>query len=156
LPQPLPRLRLNLDFMPSPAPDRPGLFIRDPYKLSDAMMIVPPLLVECLQLFDGAQTELDLRSALVRMTGELDVSQIASHLIDSLSNAGFLEDEKFEKMRAERIRRFAAEPIREPAHAGGAYPDDPADHGAVYGRARQAVSGGRWRPVRDRGTACQP
>jgi len=42
VPQPLARIRLNLDFMPSPLPDRPGLFIRDPYKFSGAMLIVPP------------------------------------------------------------------------------------------------------------------
>jgi len=125
LPQPLPRLRLNLDFMPSPVPDRPGLFIRDPYKFSDAMMIVPPQLVECLRCFDGGQTELDLRLELSRLTGELEVSEIARHLIDTLSAAGFLEDERFAAMRDERMQRFAAEPIREPAHAGGAYPADP-------------------------------
>jgi len=127
-------LRLNLDFIPSPVPDRPGLFIRDPYKFSDAMMIVPPPLVECLQCFDGVQTELDLRSALVRITGELQVGEIATHLIETLSNAGFLEDEKFAAMRGERVKRFAEEPIREPAHAGSAYPADPEEMRATMAR----------------------
>jgi AmmeMemoRadiSam system protein B len=120
-------LRLNLDFMPSPAPDQPGLFIRDPYRFSDAMLIVPPVLIECLQCFDGSQTDLDLRAALARVTGELEVSGIANHLTDTLSKAGFLEDEAFERMRSERVRRFAAEPVRLPSHAGAAYPADPAE-----------------------------
>ena len=47
---------MNLDFMPSPSPEHPGLFIRDPYKFTDAMLVIPPPLVECLQCFDGAQT----------------------------------------------------------------------------------------------------
>ena len=82
----LPALRHNLDFMPSPSPDHPGLFIRDPFRFTDAMLIIPPVLVECLQCFDGQQTELDLRESLVRLTGELDVGQIEQHLIDTLGH----------------------------------------------------------------------
>ena len=53
MPELLPRLRMHLDFMPSPSPEHPGLFIRDPYRFSDAMLVIPPPLVECLQCFDG-------------------------------------------------------------------------------------------------------
>src|SRR5205814_4335994 len=70
----LPRLRFNLDFMASPSEEHPGLFIRDPYKFSDAMLIIPPVLVECLENFDGEHTELDLRASLVRATNSLEVS----------------------------------------------------------------------------------
>ena len=59
--------------MPSPSPEHPGLFIRDPYQFTDAMLMIPPPLVECLHCFDGEHTELDLRAALVRITGDLDV-----------------------------------------------------------------------------------
>ena len=37
--QPLPRLRLELDFMPSPVEDRPGLLIRDPYQFSNLQVM---------------------------------------------------------------------------------------------------------------------
>jgi len=57
---------MNLDFMPSPSPEHPGLFIRDPYRFSDAMLVIPPPLVECLRCYDGSQTDLDLRAVLVR------------------------------------------------------------------------------------------
>lgn len=127
MPQPLPRLRLTLDFMPSPSPDHPGLFIRDPYKFSDAMLIIPPALVQCLPCFDGRQTELDLRAILVQVTGGLDVSELESHLIETLSSAGFLEDENFARMEAEQRRAFAEKTVREPAHAGSAYPEDAAE-----------------------------
>jgi MEMO1 family protein len=131
LSQPLPRLRLNLDFMPSPSPDHPGLFIRDPYKYSDAMLIIPPVLVECLQCFDGRQTDLDLRAVLVRLTNDLEVGGVGQNLIDTLSNAGFLENEVFEQMKTERRREFAEQPVREPAHAGAAYPADPEEFRAT-------------------------
>ncbi len=110
--------------MPSPSPEHPGLFIRDPYKFSDAMLVIPPPLVECLQCFDGEQTELDLRAALVRITGELDVGELQRQMIDGLSGAGFLEDENLERMQTARKREFAEAAVREPAHAGSAYPSE--------------------------------
>ncbi len=119
----LPRLRMSLDFMPSPDPDQPGLLIRDPYHFSDSMLLVPPPLVPCLACFDGEQTELDLRENLVRATGEIQVGELEKNLTEALSGSGFLEDETFEQMRLEKIREFAAAPRREASHAGSAYPD---------------------------------
>jgi AmmeMemoRadiSam system protein B len=124
VPEPLPRLRMTLDFMPSPSPEHPGLLIRDPYRFSDAMLIIPPALVECLGCFDGLQSELDLRKRLVELTGEIDLGGVDRNLIDTLSAAGFLEDDAYSQMREHRVREFAASPLREPAHAGSAYPAD--------------------------------
>ena len=108
--------------MPSPSPDHPGLFIRDPFRFSDAMLIIPPPLVECLECFDGRHTELDLRAVLVRLTNDLEVGGIVQNLIEALSGAGFLEDEVFERLEAGKRREFAELPVRQAAHAGSAYP----------------------------------
>ena len=121
----LPRLRTNLDFMLSPLEDKPGLVIRDPFHFSDATLIIPPALVGCLELFDGEHNGLDLRAYLVRLTGDLDASGLEKHLLDALSGAGFLEDENFERRKAEAERAFASAPLREPAHAGAGYPGEP-------------------------------
>ncbi|HYI93977.1 MAG TPA: AmmeMemoRadiSam system protein B [Bryobacteraceae bacterium] len=123
--QPLPRLRMNLDFMPSPVEDRPGLLIRDSYGYSDAILIIPPELVQCLSCFDGEQSSLDLRELLVRMTGELDVGSLEGHLLNTLSSAGFLHDETYERMREQKRLEFSAAESRVASHAGSAYPDDP-------------------------------
>src|SRR5438309_9900438 len=108
--------------MPSPVEDRPGLLIRDPYRFSDVTLIVPAPLVQCLELFDGEHTDLDLREALVRITGDLSVSDIEQHLIGALNSAGFLETEEYDHMREQRIEQFGALTVREPTHAGSAYP----------------------------------
>jgi hypothetical protein len=111
--------------MPSPWPEHPGLFLRDPYHYSDAMLVIPPLLTGCLGCFDGEQTELDLRALLVRLTNTLEVGEIVRQLTDTLSSAGFLEDDAFAAMRDQRRRAFAENPVRDPAHAGSAYPAEP-------------------------------
>jgi MEMO1 family protein len=123
----LARLRPTLDFMPSPLQDRPGLLIRDPFRFSDATLILPPVLVGCLEFFDGDHSELDLRAYLVKLTGDLDVGGLVGHLADTLANAGFLEDENFARIKDAAERAFAEAPVREPVHAGSAYPADPAE-----------------------------
>lgn len=115
---------MDLDFRPSPVEDRPGLLIRDPYRYSDATLIVPPPLVACLERFDGRQTTLELSKALLEITGDPDVSELREHLVSTLSGAGFLHDSNFDRLRDQRHLRFAEAPEREPAHAGSAYPAD--------------------------------
>jgi hypothetical protein len=120
----LPRLRFNLDFLPSPDPARPGLFIRDPYHYSDATLLIPPVLVEALECFDGTQSTLELRAELVRITGEIQVGEVEKNLFESLDDAGFLENETYRKLKAAREADFAAEAKREAIFAGSAYPSD--------------------------------
>jgi AmmeMemoRadiSam system protein B len=120
----LPRLRFNLDFTPSPDPARPGLIIRDPYHYTDATLVVPPPLVQALECFDGQQSTLDLRSELVRITGEIQVGDLEQHLFDSLNDAGFLDNDHYRALKAKREAEFAEQPIRESIFAGSAYPDD--------------------------------
>lgn len=122
----LPRLRLNLDFTPSPDPARPGLFIRDPYQYSDSTLLVPPPLVQVLECFDGIQSTLDLRSELVRITGEIQVGELEKHLFDALNEAGFLENETYRSLKARREFEFAAQPGRDAVFAGAAYPKESA------------------------------
>ena len=100
--------------------------IRDPYRYSDTTIIIPPALVECLRFFDGEQTDLDLRATLVRLTGDLQIGELQSNLTESLSAAGFLENEIFATLKEQRHRRFAEALKREAIHAGSAYPSEPA------------------------------
>jgi AmmeMemoRadiSam system protein B len=113
--------------MPSPVEDRPGLLIRDSFRYSDAVLIVPPPLVECLRCFDGEQTQLDLRAALVRITGDLQVGAIEEQLIEVLARSGFLEDENFQALKEQCHRAFAEATVRTPSHAGSGYPENPED-----------------------------
>jgi len=123
----LPRLRTNLEFLPSPMPDRPGLLIRDAFAYSDVSLIIPPALVECLTCFDGTQTDLDLRALLVRMTGDLRSGEAGEHLFQALQQAGFLEDEHYEALKQRKHREFQESPVRPSILAGRSYPGEPAE-----------------------------
>lgn len=98
--------------------------IRDPFRYADAMLVLPPALVPCLALFDGAHDEGDLRALLSRITGTVEAGDLVRHLADTLSGNGFLQDDVFDRRRDERHRAFAAAERREAVHAGSGYPDE--------------------------------
>ena len=87
---------------------------------------MPPLLARCLSYFDGAHDQDDLRARLASLTGTIKVADVAKQLVTALSEAGFLEDERFAALREAREQAFAAGDERVPAHAGSGYPDEPA------------------------------
>jgi AmmeMemoRadiSam system protein B len=118
----LPALRRDLDLIPSPVADRPGLLMRDSFGYSEGAIIIPPVLVKCLRCFDGRHTVNDLRELLVRLTGYLDVDTMATGLLNALEQNAFLDNETFADRRDTRQREFAQSATRTPAHAGTAYP----------------------------------
>jgi AmmeMemoRadiSam system protein B len=120
-------LRRGLDAMPSPVKERPGCLLRDPFRYTEDVVIVPPPLVPFLRFFDGAHEEADLVTALLQATGEIGAGDYARGLADSLRRSGFLEDDELERRRRERHRAFADAPRREASHAGVAYPTEPAE-----------------------------
>jgi AmmeMemoRadiSam system protein B len=124
MPGRLAALRRGLDAVPSPVKDRPGVLLRDPFRYTEDMLIVPPPLIPFLRYFDGGHEEADLATALVRATGELGAGDYARGLADSLRRGGFLEDDELERRRQTRHRAFAQAPHREASHAGAAYPMD--------------------------------
>ena len=121
----LPALRAELDIMPSPVPDQPGLLVLDPFQYSDATVIIPPLLARGLAFFNGEHTELDLRAELTRLTGELQTGEVATHLAETLDKCGFVESATCFEMRDAKHREFAEADVRKPAHAGSGYPAEP-------------------------------
>ncbi len=129
----MPRLRMDLDLLPSPDPGRPGLMLRDPFGYSDRVLLLPPLLAQALQYLDGEQSELDLRHFLVRATGDVSAGAAADQLLAALDESGFLDNATFAAMRDRRHREFAEAPVRVPTHLGpGGYPGDPEELHTVF------------------------
>jgi AmmeMemoRadiSam system protein B len=125
--------------MPSPIEDKPGLLIRDPFQFSDATLIIPPALIEFLEYYDGKRSALDLRAELVRISGDVQAGQIEEQLSGALSQAGFLEDEHFERLRGAAEHAFGETPVRMASHAGSGYPEE---RRALAGTMADYLAGG--------------
>jgi AmmeMemoRadiSam system protein B len=121
----LPRLRAELDGMPSPVPEQPGLLLRDPYRYSPAVLVIPPALIPSLAFFNGQQTDSDLKADLYRRTGQLVGGEVIETFVQTLREQGFLETDEYYRMREARQKEFRGAPARAPSHAGSAYPDQP-------------------------------
>src|SRR2546421_256045 len=116
--KPLPKLRHTLDVFPSPIEEHPGLLLRDPFRYSEEILIIPPALVGGLRMLDGQHTEPELQDYLSKLVGqEFPLSHLQG-FIGELQSCGFLETIEFEQRRAHRHAEFAAAPVRDPAHAG--------------------------------------
>jgi hypothetical protein len=120
-------LRNDLDAMPSPDPENPGVLLRDSFGYSERVLVVPPQLVRALAFFDGQGTEDDLREFLVRATGRFDVGEQLQELVSTLSESGFLENDVYFSLREAAHREFAELSVRPAAFAGAAYPECPED-----------------------------
>ncbi len=123
----LPRLRQGLDIFPSPIPDRPGYVIRDPFRYSEEILILPPLLAAGLSYFDGESTLLDVQAYLTRLVGQIVPSDVIESMVDVLQQNGYLETEELERLKRKRHSEFAAATERLPAHSGSGYPNQTAE-----------------------------
>lgn len=121
----MPALRQDLDVMPSPVADRPGLLVRDPMGFATGTLIVPPPLIPLLAVFDGQSEVGEVKAALVREAGDLRAAAIVDQLLEAFGGGGFLVDATYASLRAAKEGAFAAAASRAPAHAGTAYPDEP-------------------------------
>lgn len=113
-----------LDVFPSPVEEQPGLLLRDPFRYTEDILIVPPVFIGALRMLDGSYTEAQLQSHLTEVIGRPFPIHPIHEFIEVLQQSGFLETVEFERMRADKHAAFAALPQRIPAHAGTAYPDE--------------------------------
>jgi hypothetical protein len=104
------------------------------------MLIIPSALVPCLAFFNGQYERAQVVEALVRLSGDVRVGQVVDHLLDTLSEAGFLEDEVFDGLRDQRLRSFAEAASRVPA----------------WPKSRAATPRPRFRPIADRWSGSRP
>jgi AmmeMemoRadiSam system protein B len=124
----LPRLRHGLDFMPSPIAESPGLIVRDSFRYTETVLLIPPGWIPALAFLDGARTALDVQAYLTRAgDGRLVLLEDVRQFVDALRGHGFLDSEEFHQLREVRHEQFRQALERVPAHAGSAYPADAAE-----------------------------
>jgi hypothetical protein len=121
----LPKLRPDVDVMPSPVPGQPGLLLRDPFLYTNDILVIPPPWVALLQCLDGEHSVLDAQSLLTRLSGGQVVARSdLEQFVAILTQSGFIESDELDRLKQQRHDEFRRASVREPTHAGSAYPGD--------------------------------
>jgi len=120
-----PRMRDDIELLPLRYGDQQTVMVRDPLGLIKEPIILNSAVLPILAMLDGTRTISDLRFFLTRSQGGVLVTTDEVHrILDQLSAAFLLQDERFEKAKAEIVLKYAAQPVRHAFHAGVAYPED--------------------------------
>lgn len=144
----LPKLRWDLDVMPSPIPQRPGLLLRDPFGYTDAVLVIPPPWIPVLSCLDGEHSDRDAQVLLTRRNGgEIAPIEQVREIVSVLRENGFLLTEELEAKKAERHEAFRRAPRRKATHAGSAYPERAEAIEAAFGSHLPSSPGGEARAM---------
>jgi MEMO1 family protein len=119
-----PRLR-RIEAFPVETANGRALGIRDPAGYTQAVLVLPPALVEVVSLFDGDHSIGDIQEALLRRHGELIDSGRIGGVVETLDEHGFLDSPGFAARRTAIEAEFRRSSTRPATHAGGAYADGP-------------------------------
>jgi len=126
-----PRLR-PLEAFPVQHEGRRVIALRDPAGYTDAIVLLPRVLLEVVSLFDGEHSIADIQAAIMRQHGELVSRARITEIADALDEQGFLDSPHFAERRAAIDRAFLEAPTRPAAHGGSAYPLDPSEIHAFF------------------------
>ncbi|MBI2152789.1 MAG: AmmeMemoRadiSam system protein B [Candidatus Rokubacteria bacterium] len=119
-----PKLR-PVEAFPVEAGGKKGIALRDPAGFTDAVLVLPPPLVDIVSLFDGEHSLLEIQEIFMRRHGRLLFKERLEEISRTLDEHGFLDSETFSRRRATIETRFRASPTRPAVQAGSAYAAEP-------------------------------
>lgn len=101
-----------------------SVLLRDPWGIAPQVVLTEKASFLAM-LLDGSRDLRDIQVAYMRRYGELLFEEDLKGFLDYLDRHFLLDSPRFRERLQEIERQWARSPVREPAHAGEAYPDDP-------------------------------
>jgi len=105
----------------------PYMMLRDPLGFLEGAILVPQALAPLLSLCDGTRDIGALQAAFELYTGILLTAENLGQFISSLDEALLLDNEKFARVRTEKLEGFRSAGFRPPSLSGVSYPGHPAE-----------------------------
>jgi|DewCreStandDraft_1066081.scaffolds.fasta_scaffold00051_154 AmmeMemoRadiSam system protein B len=113
---------------------QPMLLLRDPLRLTDQILLLPPTASVVLSLIDGQRDLAAIRAAFQLRTGMTLSLSALEDLVAKLDEALLLETPRYYAARQAALTAFRTAPYRPPALAGETYPADPEELEALLER----------------------
>lgn len=112
---------------------QPMILVRDPEGLLPDPIVVPMPMFMLATLFDGQRELREVQQVLAQASGgQIVPTEQLEKIAEQLDQLYLFENERAAARRVELEAEYAALPARPAAHAGSAYPDDPAEAIEVF------------------------
>jgi len=111
-----------LDFQPVIYEGEQMWFLRDPLRLTEYQLMMPPGMAQLLPLLDGTRDMATLHADFCTLAGETVPYTVVEQAITQLDKALLLENERSQAALAEELADYCRQPFRPPALAGISYP----------------------------------
>ena len=118
----LPKLREDIQFIPTELQGQQVLVVKDPLALFEKVIVLAQEAAVILPLFDGKHTRGDVATLFERVTGQSISNQVVETIVSDLERLVLLQTEQYHHLLAQKESDWKAENTRKPAHAGQAYP----------------------------------
>jgi len=121
-----PKLRSDLVIVPVELEGQKLLMFQDPSQWCEEIVFMPIELAPVLQFFDGAHGVREIQEQLMRLTGQLIMSEDIERLIKQMDSRYLLDSENFRAYVNQIKSGWENAEIRPEILAGRSYPIDPA------------------------------
>jgi AmmeMemoRadiSam system protein B len=98
--------------------------ITDPFGISEPVVVTPEMLL-LMSLMDGSRTLEDIKADFFRRTGTLINKEELQSVLDALDRNYLLLNKRFKSKLRELREEMLSKEVKEPFHAGEAYPEKP-------------------------------
>jgi hypothetical protein len=123
---PVPRLREDLEIIPTSYQGERALVVRDFLGLIQEPVVIQGDALNLLGLIDGKRTIRDIQLELVRFNqGVLVSAELISRIVAELDSALLLQSRKCQEEKERVLSEYAGQKIRPASHAGVSYPAEP-------------------------------
>ncbi len=137
-----PRLRKDLEIIPTVYEGARAFVVRDHLGLIDRPLLFQGQAVALLGLLDGRNSMEDIQVELVRLQkGVFVASEDILKLLGELDSTFVLDTPRFREAREDMIRQYGRLSVRSPILAGRSYPSDPEELGRTVDLVLENGSG---------------
>lgn len=119
-----PLLKHNIEILPAKDQERDMIIIRDSEGIVEKTLIMPAESIVLLQFFNGENSIKDIRSLILKLTGEVISESDIIDFVKQIEDAGYLEGEKTNRLREKVFSEFKNSSIRKVIHKGLSYPEN--------------------------------
>ncbi len=126
----IPRLRTDIEFIPTSYQGERVIIVKDSLGLIEKPILLKGEVMEFLSLIDGERNIQDFQLELMRRKGGIFISlEEIKKLLSELDSAFLLDSEHYYQEKERMITRYSLLEVRAASHVGNAYPAEPGELG---------------------------